>query len=460
MLKPVDAAMLAEVDEDFLSPPRIVRELTEADLAALGWLTPKPQPARGGLDTFGAGLSRKLGAPGVPKAKEFSRQASPSGIVSSVENVKLALAQINVVFRYDEFHRRVEIDGYPERPIGESLDTTVLKIRDWISGQFGFEPGSQHAHEAVQIVALQNAFDPVRDYLDGLRWDGVPRIDTWLTQYLGAEDDSLTRAIGRATLIAAVRRVRRPGCKFDFMLVLEGVQGTGKSTALHILAGEDDNFTDGLDFRMGAREVQEALEGKWIVEAPELHGLSRSDVQKVKGFISKTTDRARPAFGRNVVEARRRCVLVGTTNDQQYLKDETGNRRFWPVATGAVDLDALRADRDQLWAEAAAAEPLASEPVTIPEGLWGAARERQATRLAPDAWEEILAEGLEKYAKVIEGERRIKSQDIHPKILAPAGYPKAEPQRVSKCMQRLGWDGPKVVRWKEGPMRSYVKLVE
>lgn len=196
----------------------------------------------------------------------------------------------------------------------------------------------------------------VRDYLDALVWDGVPRIDRWLVEYAGVEDSAYVRAVSRAFLIAAVRRVRQPGCSFDTMLVLEGAQGTGKSAALRILAISDDWFTD--DVPMGSQDVIEATAGKWIVEMSEIEGMGQGDVAALKAFLSARVDvGTRPAYQREAPKVPRHFVIVGTTSAAEYLKDSTGNRRFWPVhVSRSFDLDRLRADRDQLWAEAAAAE--------------------------------------------------------------------------------------------------------
>src|SRR5262249_34011278 len=222
--------------------------------------------------------------------------------------------------------------------------------------------------------------------LDGLQWDGQPRLDTWLTEYCRAEDNPLNRAIGRKVLMAAVRRARTPGCKFDFIVVLEGEQGTGRSTALKILAGED-NFSDAEIIGRWAKEQQELIQGVWIYELAELAGFERADVNKIKLFASKMVDAARPAFGRSRVDKKRRCIFIATTNDDEYLKDETGNRRFWPVRTGRINLGALARDRDQLWAEASVVEST-GESLVIPEALWPDAAERQAARLAPDVWDD------------------------------------------------------------------------
>ena len=212
-------------------------------------------------------------------------------------------------------------------------------------------------------------------------------------------------------LVAIVRRARQPGCKFDTMPVFEGVQGTGKSSALCILAGEE-NFSDQSVLNLDTRAQQEALAGAWICELSELAGLRRADVEAVKAFLSKTSDVARPAYGHCVVRQPRRGILVGTTNSDAYLQDATGNRRFWPARTGRVDLDALHRDRDHLFAEAVAGEKR-GELLTIPETLYAAAAEQQDQRLMKDPWEDILA--TVKGSSVVDGgqaQERISSKDL------------------------------------------------
>lgn len=441
---------------------REVRELTEIDLALLrpkdwsDWRDFEARivnPTTSALPAFGSALAiKQTSFDAALRTGEF-RKETPS-----LDTAYRAIKAAGISIRYDRFHRRVEFDGY-ERLNDESIDDTVLQLRKHLKVRLDFDPGEKHTFDAVRLLALENGYDPIRDYLDGLVWDGVLRLDAWLSIYLGAEDTPLNRAIGRTTLIGAVRRVRRPGSKFDSMLILESAQGRGKSTALHILAGGDDNFTDQYDFRLPYKDMQEILTGKWIVEAPEMNGLGRADVQKAKQDLSRTHDRARPAFGRTVEDVPRRCVLIGTTNDSEYLRDQTGNRRFLPVETGTIDLDALRADRDQLWAEAAAAEAVAGLLITIPPELWDVAAERQASRVVVDPWQDILEEGLERQAKVANGELRIKSADIFPRILQPNGVRTANPKRVADVMRRLGWTGPVPVRWGEKAERSYVKPI-
>lgn len=395
-------------------------------------------------------------------SEELTRIKNPSGIVPSLDNAKRAILKLGLTFRFDLFRQKIVIEGY-DQPLGETLDDIELKVRDVINESLGFDPEPKHTRDAIRLLAMGNAFDPVRDYLDGLKWDGVPRLDSWLADYLGAQSDPLTGAIGRAVLIAGVRRVRKPGCKFDFVMVLEGPQGGGKSTALKELAGGEEFFSDEIIVGESYKEQQELLRGKWIVELPELAGLSGAEIRRVKAFVSKTHDRARGAFQRSVEEAPRRCILIGTTNDSEYLKDQTGNRRFWPVeVAGKIDLAGLREVRDQLWAEAAAMEPSAGDPITIPEELWGEAARRQAERVAGDLWDDLLEAGLPGVSREIEGELRVTTQAAFERVLKlePKLVVRRDTVRLAECMRRLGWVGPKAMRIDGALVKGYARQVD
>jgi putative DNA primase/helicase len=204
---------------------------------------------------------------------------------------------------------------------------------------------------SVGAVARDIRIHPVRDYLKGLRWDGTPRLERWVIVYLGAEDTMLNRAIGSRWMISGIARIMQPGVKADHMLILEGPQGSKKSSAIKVLAGAEW-FTDELA-EIGSKDAAQQMRGIWIIEIAELDAISRAEVSRIKAFLTRTTDRYRPPYERYVITVPRQCVFAGSVNPETYLRDETGNRRFWPVRCGNIDLDALVRDRDQLWAEAA-----------------------------------------------------------------------------------------------------------
>jgi predicted P-loop ATPase len=337
-------------------------------------------------------------------ARAFQHSKMPAGIPASLENALIAIDKLAIDCKYDVFHDRIVVAEHQiglRGDVANNLENVTLKVRQAVLQRFGFDCGSQFTFDALKVICLDRIFDPVLDYLDGLQWDGVPRLDRWLIDYCGADETELNRAIGRKMLVAAVRRVRCPGCKFDYIVVLESEkQGIGKSTMLKTLAGAE-NFSDAEIIGLDKKEQQESVQGIWIYEIGELEGMHKSDVTRIKLFASKTIDAARPAYGRSRVDRPRRCIFVATTNEDTYLRDTTGNRRFWPVKLHGVipgklrmiDLAGIERDRDQLWAEAVAAEGR-GEPLVIPENLWPAAAAEQQARMEDDPWFDTLASSL------------------------------------------------------------------
>lgn len=299
-------------------------------------------------------------------------------IPNSQHNIREALRALGVSVRHDIFQDRMLISGLGG--VGSVLDDRAME-RLWleIDEQFLFRPSKDFFWTFMSDFARQHGFHPVRDYLDALQWDRTPRLDRWLSTYGGADDSAYVGAIGALALIAAVRRVRRPGCKFDEMLVLESAQGTNKSSALATLAVSEEWFSDDLPLNQDTQRVIERTAGRWIVEAAELAGMRKTDIEHLKAFLSRRVDRARPAYGRMSMEVSRQFVVIGTTNNDRYLRDGTGNRRFWPVKVSQFDLEALARDRDQLWAEAAAREA-AGESIRLEPALYGDAAAEQEKR--------------------------------------------------------------------------------
>jgi putative DNA primase/helicase len=235
---------------------------------------------------------------------------------------------------------------------------------------------------------MEHCFHPVRRYLDGLNWDGVRRLDNWLTWYAGAVETPYVAAVGSRMLIAAVARIYRPGCKADNVTILQARQGALKSTLVKTLAGQW--FTDEIA-DLGSKDAAMQVAGVWILEIAELDSMSRAEGSKVKAFISRTADRFRPPYSRQVVEAPRQCIFVGTVNHDSYLKDETGARRFWPVTCGRIDIDELGTNRDQLWAEAVHQFRAGAAWWLDSDQLHDEAEVQQAARYDGDAWDELIA---------------------------------------------------------------------
>lgn len=368
----------------------------------------------------------------------------------TLPNTKKAIELLSIECRYDLFKLQYSIDGHNlDSYMTESIsDPALLRLREMIYDSFGFDPNTESVHTAVQTLANHRRFHPVCDYLDSLVWDGTPRLDNWLISYAGAEDTPYVKAVGGLVLLAAVRRVRQPGCKFDEMLVLEGEQGNAKSQALEVLAIRPEWFTDQKVIGLGGKDSIEQLSGKWIVEAAELHGIKNSDVEALKAFLSRGTDRGRMAYARTVTESKRQCIIVGTTNSENYLRDLTGNRRWWPVVTSAFDLEALKRDRDQLWAEAAAREA-SGESIRLPEELWPAAAEQQQRRVTENPFIATLDEVLREKVAPVKGEVTklgkpmtgvITMEDLWTIVgVRPASRSQYLAEQLAAAMKELGW---------------------
>jgi putative DNA primase/helicase len=292
------------------------------------------------------------------------------------------------VIGYDLFGLRSVVlkDNVFGLKAGQWIDAYDFIVCEWIQ-RLGIGITTQTATAAVEAVAHENAFHPLQDYLNGLEWDGIERINHWLSDLCGADVNDYTRAVGAKWLIGAVARALNPGCKMDTALVFEGRQGAGKSTVFAILGG--DWFTDDVP-EMHGKTAAEAVGGAWIVEIAELAAMNRSEVENVKAFITRRVDRFRPAYGRRVIESPRTSVFGGTSNGHAYLKDDE-NRRFWPVEVRDIDFDAIKTARDQLWAEAV--HEYRNGGKWYLEGeITNEARVQQESRRQVDVWEDIVAQ--------------------------------------------------------------------
>lgn len=361
------------------------------------------------------------------------------------ENTRIALKQLGLDCRYDQFHDKLLIQGHHlAQWAGEVSDHGCLMLRTMVRNVYRFEPTTKMMEDAAKQLCLQRCFDPIRDYLDGLKWDGVNRLDTWMVNYLGAKDTPLIRAFGRLSLIAGVRRVRVPGSKFDQIIVLEGPEGKNKSTAIETMAGKE-NFSDQHILGVDDKTQQELLKGVWLYEIADLSGIRKADVDKVKAFASRREDRSRPAFGHFLLNQPRRCVIFATTNNEEYLQADE-NRRFWPIKVSEIDIAMLKADRDQLWAEAAQVEATGVS-IMLPQELWPAARVEQALRREHDLWDDLLGEVRGVVVPAVNGdgtqyEERISAADLltH-KLKLPADRTAAQTgKRLKAAMRRLGWE--------------------
>jgi predicted P-loop ATPase len=330
---------------------------------------------------------------------------------------------------YDAFADRIILNGKTLTDDSERkawFDTREISNVKFPKELFG---------EVVRNIAYANTFHPLCDWLDEVEatWDGVPRMDDWLTRYLGVPASSYSAAVGAIFLTAAVRRARQPGCKFDELLVLEGPQGINKSSAMAALCPSRDWFSEDFTVSMNSKELLEATQGKWIVEAPELSKLNNSEVEHVKHLLSRQWDRARMAYARSPIERGRQWVGVATVNADTYLSDPTGNRRFWPVRCGTIDLAGIERDHAQLWAEAAIRER-AGGITRMPEHLWSDAAHEQAERVSVDPVAEVLIQTLGHYEN-----GKIRTDEVWAILGIPVDRRNSAGTRVGIAMRQMGW---------------------
>lgn len=270
----------------------------------------------------------------------------------------------------------------------EMQDNDEVALASWMA-RVGLTPGVQMIGQVMRLVASRNSFDPVQDYLSALVWDGKKRLDTWLAFYAGAENNDYSRMVGAKFMISAVARALEPGCKVDTMLVLEGPQGLKKSTLARTLFGSDW-FSDQVG-EVTTKESSQQIQGMWCIEVSEMDAFTKSDDRAVKAFLSRTEDRYRPTYGRNTITRPRRCVFIGTYNPDGsgITKDATGARRYWFVTCTAIDIQALRSDRDQLWAEAVARYRMNEHWWLEPEEEEIAKHEQEARQIE-DLWDKKI----------------------------------------------------------------------
>lgn len=330
---------------------------------------------------------------------------------------------------------------YP-RPTREE-DYTA--IQSWMQRVYAMKLSLQVTQQACTTVGIIHRRHPVREWLDTQAWDGTPRLETWLSLVYGCPQDDYHAAVGTKFLVAAVRRIRNPGCKFDYVPVFSGKQGIRKSSSLAVLFSSPW-FKDDLHGDLGHKDAAQGLLGVWCVELAELQSLMRSSKEDTKAFMSRQQDRYRPSYSRLEVTRPRQCVFVGTTNDDQYLSDPTGNRRYWPVTCEGADIEWLHENRQQLWAEAAVLERSGEVTLWMDEEPIKKEAERQQTeRLAEDPWQESVEAWLTQEYKT-----EVTMFDV---LHFGIGIPKdrmvrATQNRAAAIMKNLGWERQTV--WRDG----------
>lgn len=307
----------------------------------------------------------------------------------------LTIPPIGNYLKYDQFvHDIVWDKPAPWFKISnEWTDQDAVEFKNILSEQLAMDFSVDLIHEVASVCASRRAFHPVRDYLNDCSWDGIRRVDRWLSMYCGAVDNSYTRFIGRKALIACVARIFNPGVKFDHVLVMEGVQGIGKSYMWDVLA--NPWFTDA-PLHIQDKSAIEIMRGKWIVELAEMDALTKYESQTIKGFLSRTEDRCRMAYERKTQNFPRQNVFVGSLNPEVHgwLKDRTGNRRYWPVAVSRIDIPELKRVRHELWAEALELYKKGEDLSVADANMRSLMAQEVEGRMQQDPWFSILEEHL------------------------------------------------------------------
>lgn len=402
-----------------------------------------------------------------PEWEKQLKRDSRGGLVAHTANVVTILTHHELwmgVLGWDEFRQAIVCreaapwhdDDCPEaRPEDRDHDVfedmAAQRLSNWVLREYGMSLSPEACYAAAKTVAMgrSRVFNSLRDWLAGLAWDRADRLGgpsanaapSWLTTYLGVDDDVYTRCIGRWWLISAVARAFKPGCQVDHMLILEGDQSAGKSSALRRLFGDFMSETQ-LDLHSKDRFL--ALRGTWLQSFDELAGMSRSDENMVKGFITAVEDKYRPPYAATPVAIRRQCVFAGTTNPRgAYLKDETGNRRYWPVRCGkTIHIKRIAEDREQLWAQAVAAYRAGEKWHPETEAEKALCRAVQESRADLDVWYERVERFVSDKQRQASGPFRVSTEEI---LLNAIGLEPADlgkdraPSRVAGIMTALGW---------------------
>lgn len=376
-----------------------------------------------------------------------------SGKVKNTLNNVEQFVQSRAKIRFNKLESVVEIDGRTME------DFDAQKIVSDIEKELGILPPEGRVFLALNVVARQDSYDPLVEHFNGLpAWDGMERLSVAFEKYLGVAHSEYVAAVSRAFHIGLCARAYEPGSKVDTALVLEGVQGLGKTSFVEVLGGQ---FYADLAIDPNDKDSMQNLRGFAVVELGELDGLTRNEISSTKRFLSKKVDVFRPSFGRLYQKVPRRCVFVGTSNEASYLRDPTGARRFWPVKCTKIDLEAWRRDRDQVLAEAREAYFAGEKWHLVDELAIAQQREETENRFSADPWEERLAAWVDSGsgADSLAGGGISYDQLLTiPLCLEPSQQTQHNKARVSSCMKRLGFEYKLVrIQSSASPVRRWVR---
>ncbi|MHB8369367.1 MAG: virulence-associated E family protein [Leptospirales bacterium] len=360
---------------------------------------------------------------------------------------------LHKIVEKDSYFDQFELNGFTQEIMvnrsEEYMDIHLIKAVKHVLEEYGIKSLSDgQLNSAIKNRAYDHAYNPVIDYLEVQKWDGKDRVGGWLVNYLGVEDTPYTRQIGAMFLVSAVARAYKPGCKVDTVLILQGDQGQGKSTALRTLVPEPSLFWDpDTDFKN--KDFLALMQKAWIIEFAELVSLSKKEMKEVKGFFSAQEDKFRQPYDRIGQVYKRHCVFSGTTNEADFLRDETGDRRFLPVTVGQIDISQLESDRNQLWAEAVKLYREGFNFWTLPAGH----AEEVQKRYVLDEWEpriihhaHVLLHTKAGYATVADIALNAFGIELNKLDFPTSG-------RIRKCLTHAGF---KSVRREHGSVRAWV----
>jgi putative DNA primase/helicase len=434
------------------------------------------------LEIGRAALAKARGAaPAEPLA--LRKDGTPKKTLANVMTVFSSDPAWRGVVAYDAFAEGLVIARKPPHRPQDAVDVALgspwtsqdsTRAAAWLDQELGLSVPSALVTEALMAVAQRNVVHPVRAWLDGLAWDLQPRVLEFFSRYCGVRPSVYAEGVARMLFVSTVARVRRPGCKVDTIPVFEGRQGIGKSRLLRVLGGAW--FAD-TPLNLADKDAYQALRGVLVYELAELASFKGRDATRIKSFASSQVDTYRPSYEARARSVPRQCVFVGTTNEETYLADATGARRFWPVRLEKIDLRAVMRDRDQLFAEADVL--FRSGTSWWPDASLDAlGADEQAERFEGDPWDETIAAWLERPRKA----RPLSGGGVDEEALDPSdgftmaeilsyavGMPddrqaKREQNRAAEILHRLGWSrGPRrregeltVRRWIRGGGRGVV----
>ncbi len=398
---------------------------------------------------------------------DFSKSKGYTPTFKNIKNI-LTHSVDTPVFYKDLFANRIAYGvGTPWGGKRESYiqDIDMVLIKNWFSeSEFSMEPPTNGILETTSFIAHQHAVHPVRDWLASLKWDGVPRVGTWIKDYCeGEAAEPYFSEASKKFLLAMIKRIFEPGCQWDYILILEGHQGKMKSSVARALAGDKwfmDNLPDLKD-----KDAMLNLQGKWLIELAELANVKRSDHNLVKAYLIRRVDTVRPHYGRIMEDVPRQSVFIGTVNEGEYLKDPTGNRRFWPIKVGQCDVEGIKAVRDQLFAEAMHLYKTENEVLKLSPVAELQAKEAQDDRRVDDE-ESEMREALVEFmqSKTVDFDfSHFRTKDLFVGVGAPWG-PWADKnyaaQTGAQVLRNLGFERIKVKGqriWKMGAI-STIKM--